>query len=378
MMNREPERGAARMREYFQTMQVVRAVACLAVVFTHVAALEYFFQLHFLPTRAILLAGPGGVDAFFVVSGFIIGATTRTDLGRADRLPGYLFRRFWRIYPVFWVALAAGVAAHVAFPIRPGELFGPGWGENLLGTLALLPDSPFVAALPVAWTLSSEVAFYLSVGLLFLLPRRAAAPALLAWGAVVLGLAVAGHRPGNRFAALWASPFVLEFLAGCFIARWPVRLGGRRAAAIGLAAAAWLGVGLGLKLAFDPTWDVRDYRERVLVFGPAFALAVLALTGWERTGGWIGPRWLARLGDASYSIYLVHLPCLHAAFWVLFWVNWSHSRSGHAAWVVLMVAAGVLPGLAFYRLVERPLLGVWKRKPAAGPETPPAPVRLAA
>src|SRR5206468_4732687 len=126
------------------------------------------------------------------------------------------------------------------------------------------------------------------------LPRRAAVPALVGWGAAVLALAAVGHRPANRFAAVWVSPFVLEFLAGCLIARWPVRLSGRQAAALVLAAAAWLGVGLGLKLAFDPGWDLRDHRQRVLLLGTGWALLVLAVIGRERAGGWVGPRWLGR------------------------------------------------------------------------------------
>jgi peptidoglycan/LPS O-acetylase OafA/YrhL len=370
------------MRDYFQGLQVVRAVACLVVVFAHVTKLEYLFGLNYLPIKPIMLVGPSGVDAFFVLSGFIIGSTTRSDLGRPGRLHGYLFRRFWRIYPVFWVALAIGVGAQVAF--RPEPLFVPGWVESLLGTAALLPDSPFLAAIPVAWTLPSEVAFYLAFGLLFLAPRRAAVPLLVGWGAVTLAFAAVGQKPGNRFAALWVSPFVLEFLAGCFIARWPVQLSGRRAVALGLVAAAWLGVGLGLKLAIDPAWDIRDHRLRVLTFGPGFALGVLALIGWERGGGQVGLRWLQRVGDASYSIFLTHLACLYAAFWGFFAVNWSHSKSGHAAWVVLMFAAGVLPGMLFYRYVERPLLGLAKRKRKAGvaadprPVPAPVPARLAA
>ena len=52
-------------------------------------------------------------------------------------------------------------------------------------------------------------------------------PLLVGWGAVAVAFAAGGQRSGNRFAALWVSPFVLEFLAGCFIARWPVRFSGR-------------------------------------------------------------------------------------------------------------------------------------------------------
>lgn len=377
MMDGETRHGAARMRDYFQSLQVVRAVACLGVVFAHLLMLESIFQLKYLPSEPFIIVGAGGVDAFFMLSGFIIGTTTRADLGRPGRLPVYLFRRFWRIFPVFWIALGIGAAAHVAF--RPGSLFGPGWVENLIGAFVLLPGSPGLLAVPAAWTLPSEVAFYLVFATLFLLPRRAAGPVLAAWALAALGLAATGHNPANRFAGVWVSPYVLEFVAGCFIAWWPVRFAGPRAAAVGLAGVAWLAVALGLKIAFDPNWMPHQAGQRVLVFGPGFALLVLALTGWERAGGRVGLRWLQRVGDASYSIFLLHSPCLFAAFWGAFHLKWGHGKSSHYAWIAMMFAAGVLPGLLFYRYVERPLIGLWKRKPkAAVPQATPAPVRVAA
>ena len=55
-MGGEPDLGVARMREYFQGLQVVRAVACLIVVFAHLSVLEYHFGLHYLASALLAVA----------------------------------------------------------------------------------------------------------------------------------------------------------------------------------------------------------------------------------------------------------------------------------------------------------------------------------
>src|SRR5262249_15248359 len=153
--------------------------------------------LQFSPLRAVQWFGYVGVDLFFVLSGFIITATCRADLGRADRLPRYLFRRFWRIFPAYWAALAAAVAFYACS--SPRTVFGRNWPAEWCDTLLLLPQQTGCRFLPVAWTLSYELMFYLAFGVLFLLPRRAARPALVGWAALVAATAAAGYVAANRF-----------------------------------------------------------------------------------------------------------------------------------------------------------------------------------
>jgi peptidoglycan/LPS O-acetylase OafA/YrhL len=51
-------------------------------------------------------------------------------------------------------------------------------------------------------------------------------------------------------------------------------------------------------------------------------------------------------------------------------VKWPHSRLGHTAWLVVMFAGAVGPGLLLYRWVERPLLNLVKRKKAEAAAIP--------
>ena len=125
-----------------------------------------------------------------------------------------------------------------------------------------------------------------------------------------------------------------------------------------------------------------DHFARAVVFGVPAALFVFAMTAWERTGGRLRPRWLEAVGDASYSVYLLHLSCMLAAMLLTVELHWSHRKFAHAGWVVFMFSGTILPGMLFHRLVERPLLDIVKtrRAPVPPAETVvgPTPARKAA
>jgi exopolysaccharide production protein ExoZ len=348
------------MREHFHNLQALRGVACLLVVVYHVAGQEAVFGLGFHPLRPVLWFGYAGVDLFFVLSGFIIATTARTDLGRPGRLPGFVYRRLWRVYPTYWAALALAVAANAAF--RPEILGGPGWRAEAVETVLLLPQAALPRLIPVAWSLSFEVMFYLAFAALLVLPRRAAGPTIVAWAAVVVGAAAVGWVPPGPFAELPLSWFVLEFLGGVLLAWRPVRLGGGPAAAALLLAVGWAAAGSAV--CFDPDHGrlTTDVPRRVAVFGPAAVLLVFAAAGWERSGGRLGWRRLEAVGDASYSIYLVHPAGLMLTLYLSVLVGWSHRKVWHLGWVGLLVAAAVGGGLLFHRWVERPLLALGRRK----------------
>jgi peptidoglycan/LPS O-acetylase OafA/YrhL len=366
------------VREQFHNLQALRGAACLAVVVFHAATLEARYGLSFSPLKPALWLGYAGVDLFFVLSGFIIATVSRPDLGRPARLPKYLFRRAWRIYPTFWAVLALSVA--VMSPFADGPIVPPVGTAAWFDALLLLPGDGVLRAVGVAWTLWFELMFYAAFAALFLLPRRAAVPALLGWAAVVIA-AHPSTRPENRFIWLATSPFVLEFLAGALVAWCPARLTGRQAATLTAAAAAWCGVASAVLFHPDPAWLPLSELRRATVFGPAAALLVFALTGWERTGGRLRWRWLEAVGDASYSVYLLHFQLMLLVGFLSIHVGWPHSRGPHVVWLVAVLAAGVLPAMGFYRAVERPLLSLVKRKrreatPAAPVDAPP--VRRAA
>jgi peptidoglycan/LPS O-acetylase OafA/YrhL len=71
----------------------------------------------------------------------------------------------------------------------------------------------------------------------------------------------------------------------------------------------------------------------------------------------LGLPWIALIGGACYSIYLVHLPVIHATAQILskFVVLGSLGEAWVVSWAVLIPIA-LLAGMLFYALVERPCM----------------------
>jgi exopolysaccharide production protein ExoZ len=362
-------------------LQALRGVACLMVVGFHLWGWEHQYGVHTPGLGVVQWFGFAGVDLFFALSGFIITHTNARHLGHPAAAPGYLARRLWRIYPPLWAAmLLAGLGwTH----LLSYDVLKPGWPADWSRWMLLLPGEPKNPYVAPAWTLTYEVLFYLVFAIVVALPPRLGAGLLIAWAAAILA-SVPGWRPGGEpFAAVALSPYVLEFLAGCGVA-WLVRRGvrgrGRTAvlAGLGYAAAA---VVTARALTTGDWMTVSAWEPvRVLVYGPAAALIVYGLAAAELTGTYLAPRWLRPVGDASYSIYLIH--CAVGWHAVIYGCYVPHTRLPHLGWLAGTFAACVAAGFALHVAVERPLLKLVKRKkpaPPAGAAPGPAdPLRRAA
>jgi exopolysaccharide production protein ExoZ len=286
-----------------QSIQVLRALAVMAVVQAHV----------FTTGR-----GTSGVDLFFVISGFIIARVS------SDRPPvTFVKARLWRILPVYWLA----ALPYVAWPILYGT---PDWAK-IAATVTLWPvwggtyQQPL---LPVAWSLYFEMLFYAAVAL-WLAGKRLAA------GAAALVVVAALVVPGPVTAFL-LSPIIIEFLAGFALARVrSFRL-------------ALLALIIGLIWLFTPERSFEGVTMldgstawlRLAMYGVPASLIVYGALGLE---SWFAEPWakpIVLVGDASYSIYLTHLMAVRAL------AEWSAP--------VRLLAALAL-GLACYFTIERTL-----------------------
>lgn len=352
------------MRPTLHNLQALRGVACLMVFGIHLGIWESHYGISRPLLTPLLWFGYAGVDLFFVLSGFLIAHTQWSAVGRPAKLPGYLFRRAWRIYPAFWVMMLLAVSAMELANAVPPAVDGDR-SARWLTWLSLFPTMTPNLYVPVAWTLPYELMFYAAFGLLLLTPRPVAPWLLVGW-AVAVG-AVAATTGWLYFSPLplvqhAVNPHVWEFLLGCGIAgllRLNVTRFGRVAVLLGVGwAAAWVPV---FNTAKTPYEMGMNPLLRVFVFGPAAALIVYGVVAVERRGGWVFPHWLQRIGDASYSIYLWHTPVgtlLHD--WTAKW--WDHKLLPHLGWLAMMTAVGVGGGLLLHRWVEKPLLGLFTRK----------------
>src|SRR5687768_11681774 len=99
------------MNQTLHNLQALRGAAALVVVWFHLWGWEGAYGRSTPVFDQVRWFGFAGVDFFVALSGFIIVYTQARHLGRPSAVPGYLFRRLWRVYPTFWVAMIlAGLA----------------------------------------------------------------------------------------------------------------------------------------------------------------------------------------------------------------------------------------------------------------------------
>jgi exopolysaccharide production protein ExoZ len=336
------------------TVQALRAIAALLVVAYH--AVDWWTARFTSSDVPLWLNGGAGVDVFFVISGLVMVLSTERLANRTHAGLVFLRHRITRIVPLYWAVTTAKIAAVLMLPtlVMRTRL---NWAY-VLSSYALLPvhdaNGEFKPVLPVGWTLTYEMFFYLLVGLALYLRRpilRVASPVL---GVVYL----LGMLPRSLWPNLsdFANPIVVEFLYGVVIA---LALRRGRHLPIGIA-----GLSLICGTAVIVTVPVISGLLRPFVWGVPAAMMVAGAVALEPVLAPRIPRWLLASGDASYAIYLTHGFVVPAIGLALVRLDVSGGVSLAAAVIgSLVVSTGV--GWVTYVILERPTLALFRRQPAS-------------
>jgi peptidoglycan/LPS O-acetylase OafA/YrhL len=295
-------------------------------------------------------AGYLGVDIFFVISGFLITGLLKRGIEQGDfSFKEFYFRRAKRLLPAAYVTLLLTIIGSYFF--LTAKDFAD-FRDQVLGALTfttnitLLHQSGYFEGAAKAkpllhmWSLAIEEQFYMIVplALFFTPPRFWKIGAVLAVGLSLLACFLVYQRSPD------AAFFYLPTRA------WELGIGALGALYIGhagLARAArllfWPALAVLLAIPLWSASPVHPGLDAVLVCA---ATLVLILRGIPE-GAWLKP--FVKLGDYSYSLYLVHWPLFAFA---------ANAYMEEA--VPLTVRAALLAlsfGLAFllYHLVENPL-----------------------
>lgn len=328
-------------------VQYVRAIAVFLVMLCHISG------IYMLPDMfgqdlldRIFYKGAIGVDLFFVVSGFIITVVSLHKETLAPRLNlfDYAGKRIARIIPFLWVCV---VVYAVVRAIGTGKYdIAPYLTAMFLWPLGELRPN-------VVWTLRHEALFYIVFAFAFLGKKKR--PYLLLLWCLSPFLYSAGQ-------SMFGSPYneVIDELSR--FAFHPVNFTFGCGVLIGMAyqtgklmnwlpaLSLWSAVILMLAvtvLAFSAFTSFGDIHVALLS-----SLVVIISLLIPVSSGWFS-RLVQVIGDASYSIYLIH----NLIFLVggTAWISIIGQKYLAAAFMV-MIPTALLGGVIIHYWVERPIV----------------------
>ncbi|WP_321816722.1 MULTISPECIES: acyltransferase [unclassified Paraburkholderia] len=328
----------------FESIQVLRALAALAVVAFHTVGNvgSYGWSARLLPRFASY--GELGVDVFFVISGFVIALVSKGDRGGVGAARQFLVARITRVVPLYWLMTAIFAVLLVVVPSAFGHARLAPW--HLITSFIFFPSINWAGivapVLNVGWTLNYEAWFYLVFSLALCFTSRPL---------IFVGIALAStsllrlsHPTGVAF-SFYTNSIVLEFLFGAFVGTYYAA--GKKIPATGAGIA--LLIAIACKFAYSPTLTEEN---RILVFGiPALTILIVALALEARLRG---ARLIGKLGDASYSLYLTHVLSVPLALKLIQIIDRQHHVPGDLV-AIAVISLAVCVALGCYHLVERPM-----------------------
>ena len=340
-------------------IDAMRAIAALLVVWIHLAETlvpvagsgGWVYSI-----ARDLNAGGIGVTIFFLISGFVIPSSLRTDRPRREELRVFVIRRFFRLYPAFWFSVPFALAAIWWAFGKPVSL------ELIVANLTMAgrPLGFQLIQLPY-WTLFVELVFYLLCAVLFAVGLLRSSVMLLAMAAFFAAIYLSGYVPGvlgpwNE--GLWQDAFPAQLsimFCGALLRRWQ---DGQLPEAIKLGTFGMLSLWLVYPLAIGLTF-VDGHLGFVfsnIEVSKAIGIALFLLLAFA-----LKPRFrpLVALGQASYSLYLFHSIVAFAMLWLVQQAGFGWLGGWHTGLYVLVGTLVSLPlAFAVHAFVERPAIAL--------------------
>jgi peptidoglycan/LPS O-acetylase OafA/YrhL len=313
-------------------------LAATTVIFDHIAFIRW---------------GAFGVDIFFVLSGFVICYISTID-------PSHFFaKRIFRVLPLYW--LCTGGVALIGL-LAPSLLLSTSFSfPAVLKSLFFIPfrrpDHRIAPLLFLGWTLHMEMLFYAIFGIALRITRKYVKELVI--GAII-ALVLAGkvarlYHHSNLILNFYSKFVILEFAFGIACYMLWTRYGPEIRRVSGLIA---LGA-VGASYAFFILMDIHILDS----YGPGFrhvpdfllrglpaSLILLAFLSAEEKLKF--PALVLLIGDASYSLYLLHPYILEALDRKMFALD----HLGVFTAVVSIVSIAICYGFAVlsFKIFERP------------------------
>lgn len=338
------------MKSKIASLQILRAFAAILVVINHLWGDS---KTAFGLKLGLEYIGDFGVDAFFILSGFIMGYKTRDDstLGISTGFD-FIRRRIERIYPILLIILVPFVLLYLK-QTRDISLY------EIIGNILLLPsfnnNPQYHMLIGPSWSLVYEMFFYVVYALIMMMVNSKRQliiySSVLLIGMVLLDkiLSLQGPELGMvNFSHMIGDPLMINFAMGCLFSQLFVKMKSIQFAILPASAAI-------LALFVFGMWLNAKGVPRFFCFGlPAMAIVfIFSVMKASETKTY---NLLVYLGNASYSIYITHF-----FIEVMAGVIFFHLKINKDLYGILMSLFCLVCGALFYSLIEKRVTRIIQR-----------------
>ena len=333
----------------YNNIQLLRGVSALIVFLHHIR-----FHYAAMGGKNSLIIGISefgyvGVDVFFVISGFVMAYLINEGADYDRSFSSFVGRRLIRIFSWYWPWLLVSMVCLYFF--EKDRYLEISAIRSLFLSSILIKD----LTLPVSWSLSHEILFYMSTSFLLLINKRLATKIVIL---TVFFQVVANfffvYREGSISSFIF-SPYNLEYLMGFLLYQFKDKIYEYFDSLILLGLSVffiYLGVVNG----------VTSTTLRVPTFGVgAFFLVCLAVLT-EENGSFKARSVFVSMSNASFTIYLAHLAFISLLFnsGVLTWIAQFGGVTLDIGFFLLIALVVVLCCI-LNQFLEKPLLRVCYR-----------------
>lgn len=322
------------------SLQYLRAFAAIWVLLTHV------LQRLDIKPRGVFFSGQWGVDIFFLLSGFIIYLTTRDH----SSWKVFAIKRVFRIFPAYLLCLVVYILYSIFYNNIEGYSF-----LTIVQNVLMIPFSGPIGynslIVGQAWSTCYEMYFYflLALLLLFHVSKKWLLPSILVL--FVTFFTLMRIYPSNGFVgylySLMGTQHVLFFCEGIIIARF-VDVAQRVKISKGFLYSISF---IALVVYFYILCNTYNFILSLFI-SPLFFIIVYKINE-VLPGKGIVNAIMVKLGDVSFSIYLIHSVVIR------FLLNQRHFDS----FILLLfttISITILLSLISYRFVEKKFIDLGK------------------
>ena len=342
------------MKNRLESIQHLRGIAALLVVFVH------------FPTPLARFCGSIGVDIFFFISGFIIFISIDKS-GYYDKPFTFLKKRLLRIIPLYFLITTAFILMNVTLNSFHAER-----EANIpvdMSTITVLKSFLFIPITTdgfyhdplvfLGWSLNFEMLFYIITFIFLIIFRRHFFLPLLLLLVILGSVSYVTGDFKNVYIDFLTSPFLMYFAIGLLLGKYHAVLSNKISSFVEPLLFVVLYVFFIVMIAKDAGYIYEGMpREmvvyngkvipRIIIWGiPSFLLLISYFSLANKYQ--IRNKFLNKIGDRSYSIYLLQI------FFIYFLYEVGHKFGRYEkAWLSLgMIAILVWISGISYKYFEK-------------------------